>query len=654
MSSMISRYGAVLCFFAPILPASAFSVAVGYRDNPCTATFQSASLSRGTSITLNATYRFSCEDGTVITQPAGSVVATASYNTKYGTYSYLASPAPWSLGFLPVSVTYNTATNQYVFRSQATSGATVSKSVPDPFYAMKDWAASYWAGASNSSVSGSNLESWEMLSDAVSATAGYQKYNPASFSVSQVFPREYPAFPFDMANPQIEDASSQSPRALLKINFGSSNYFAMVYCFPGYGDNDMYSKPIVVGDAFDPGDSRDAYKIYSKPQYANLLSLSGKSPRKKGYDVFFLDFSQGGGNLCVNAMLELKFIEWISARAKRKIVVGGPSMSGLVARLALLYSMPRNNVSNGSGVEGNDLGAKVMGYLSIDSPHQGANIAPGVLQDIYDLLESSLVLTFGDKGSLRDYRNQLNSPAAHMMLYEHYYGPYAVYDPDQSEPIIYPSQVTSEAHDVFYGFLASLGGYRPGIPKISIAYSNAYRPHPGYTGPYSADVNRMGTDQVYRKNEGNAWDFVPGSHMDAFYSSFAGANSDMMKPVSFGAPSEKFKGTYIPLKSALDLDYTDPYAVQGSPDESQLKAHSPFDAVYYMRSDWNGYCTDDGHCSQLSVCDAGSCRKTIEDKRYEHVVFDNQMMDAIASALDKIESLAAAKYLPAIESLLLE
>jgi hypothetical protein len=639
---------------AMALSANAFTVNnLGYRDNPCSASLQSAGLWYGSVITLNVTYRYTCADGSVFNQASSAAVAVNGPSTAYGP-TIVSSPAPWSLTFYPQKLAYNATTNQFVFSSTSSGGRGLPvpspRSVNDPFYTntlINNMAGS----ASSATLPGSRLESWDSWQQTTNAAAAFQKYDPAEFSVSPVFNREYPAFPFDMAKTPIEDASSATPRALVKVAYaGNPDYFAMVYCFPGDGDNDMYNKPIVVGDAFDPNDNRDAQKIYSKDQFSRLLSIQGVSPRKKGYDVFFLDFAQGGGNLHVNAMIELKFIEWLSAKAGRKMIVGGPSMSGIVARLALLYSMPANNEAGVNG-EGADLGRMVKGYISIDSPQQGANVPADLLTDIYDLLRSNLVLTFGPKGDLRGYRDQLNTPAAHQMLYEHYFPDHSYWEGEDF--ILVPPETNTSSHDAFYGFLNSKGGYRPGMPKVAIAYSNPYLTHPGYTGPYATTVNRMGTSDVYRLNRGNPYDFMPGSQGDWFYSSYQGSDESNMRPVSFGSPAEKFKGTFIPFASALDLQGFDGFSFPDL-DENGFKAHSPFDAVFYMKKPYNGYCTGAGVCSKISQCEAGNCRSTIEDKRYEHIVIDDQLIASLSSALDRIESLDAAKRLPPIVALLLQ
>jgi hypothetical protein len=110
----------------------------------------------------------------------------------------------------------------------------------------------------------------------------------------------------------------------------------------------------VVGDAFDPFNKRDAFQIYgspksdgtyAQPEYQRLLSTTGNSPRAKGYDIIFVDFSQGGGDILINASLLLKLTEWLHSATNANIMVGGPSMSGIVSRLALLYSKPGNNVA---------------------------------------------------------------------------------------------------------------------------------------------------------------------------------------------------------------------------------------------------------------------------------------------------------------------
>jgi hypothetical protein len=539
---------------------------------------------------------------------------TSQVSTRDSQGSEIAG-GPWNLGFIPLQISYNTSNNSVSFKNN--NGAWVSRS---DLYANSSTVYPYWGNLA--SVKGANLESWDSPQKAIDAVATFQVYDSAKFAIAPIGRKEYPAFPFDITLSTVEDASGQTPRGLLKITYRDNpNYYGILFLFPGAGDMDFSNRPLLIGDAFDPEVRRDAFATYFADKYRALLDISREGPRKLGYDVYFLDFSQGGGNLHINSMIYLKAMEWLSGRTKGSLVTGGVSMGGILARLALLYSLPENNARH------LDLARKVKGYLSIDSPHQGANIAGSVLRAIYSLLDDGMVLAFGPKGDLRDYRNQLNSPAAHQLLFEHYY--------------LSSGASSTAAHDAFFQFLASKGGYRRDIPKIAIAYSNFYKPHPNWYGPYDHQIAAIGKDAIYRDIRGNTQEFVPGSTGDWYYSPFMGTRGDNIHFVADpGTPKEAYKGTFIPIQSALDLksfDVFNPPSVQ----ERDIRTYSPFDAVYYMHDTYSGYCTAAGSCSRLSLYDPSTglgSRTSIDDKRYEHVIFDNQLMQAINSSLRTLDS----------------
>jgi hypothetical protein len=85
-----------------------------------------------------------------------------------------------------------------------------------------------------------------------------------------------------------------------------------------------------------------------------------------------------------------------------ELVVLGPSMGGLIARYALAY------------MEQNSLESETRLFISLDSPHRGANI-PISLQYVINYLAQSL----GDPDALAIVEEVLNSPAAKEMLIDH-------------------------------------------------------------------------------------------------------------------------------------------------------------------------------------------------------------------------------------------
>lgn len=262
------------------------------------------------------------------------------------------------------------------------------------------------------------------------------------------------------------------------------------------------------------------------------------------------------------------------------------------------------------------------------------------LRQLYSLLNDWAVQNWGPKGMLRRNRDNVNSPAAHQMLKEHYYND--------------ASTSNSTAHNAFYGFLTSLGGYRPDIPKISIAYSNLYRAHAGFIGPWEWGVANIGKDDVYRTVRGNYQEYRPGSTGYWYWSPLERSVMEDVNPSYFGNPPEMFKGTFISFVSALDLKGFDDENPPTS-DPNSIRSYSPFDEVHYMQEEYNGYCDPNRNCNQNSLCENnGNCLKSIEDRRYEHMVFDKQLMRAIATSLHSLESLQFRKRLASSKTLLLK
>ncbi len=167
-------------------------------------------------------------------------------------------------------------------------------------------------------------------------------------------------------------------------------------------------KPIIIGDGFDPGNERnmqDIYLLLNRERMADSL-------RNEGYDVIVIDYPQGGGFIQRNAMVLANAITQIntliqSNGSKAKLVIVGPSMSGLITRFALKY-MENNNLNHNTRL-----------FISFDSPHLGANIPLGIQCWIafFELVERvNKAEKRPDEGAL----NKINSPAAKQLLIYHW------------------------------------------------------------------------------------------------------------------------------------------------------------------------------------------------------------------------------------------
>ncbi|MEC4049298.1 hypothetical protein OX284_007635 [Flavobacterium sp. SUN046] len=208
-------------------------------------------------------------------------------------------------------------------------------------------------------------------------------------------------------------------------------------------------KPIIIIDGFDPGDKRkiDDCDCEIDPDCASKYITNGQFDPSKynsmvdmmvykdnlelnknlltdfrslGYDIIIVNHPtytttnlQNGQSITIdggayfiesNAMALVKLISSIRNQlivngSPNQIAVVGPSMGGQVSRYALAY-MEKNNIPH-----------NVYLWISIDSPHLGANIPLGD-QGLINLLKE-------ESESAKDfYNNQLASPASKEQLIE--------------------------------------------------------------------------------------------------------------------------------------------------------------------------------------------------------------------------------------------
>ncbi len=90
--------------------------------------------------------------------------------------------------------------------------------------------------------------------------------------------------------------------------------------------------------------------------------------RSRGFDIVFVDFQQGSGDLIKNGNALIKIIQWVNENKKseEELIVMGASMGGLLARYALA-KMEKNGCRHC---------AKLC--VTFDSPHKGANVPLGM------------------------------------------------------------------------------------------------------------------------------------------------------------------------------------------------------------------------------------------------------------------------------------
>ncbi len=128
-----------------------------------------------------------------------------------------------------------------------------------------------------------------------------------------------------------------------------------------------------------------------------------------GYDIVYLDFSDGASLIQHNAMVLVELLQWLNQPANRaanteETLVIGASMGGQVARFALAW-MEQQNLCHNSKL-----------YVSFDSPHRGANVPLG-LQCLFDRLQGAWI---GAGGAEEVAHTKLLREASMQMLVFHF------------------------------------------------------------------------------------------------------------------------------------------------------------------------------------------------------------------------------------------
>lgn len=190
------------------------------------------------------------------------------------------------------------------------------------------------------------------------------------------------------------------------------------------------TKPIIIIDGFDPGDKRkilDAdsdlppQKHRSISEMMQYLDNNGnpriliKELNTKGYDVIIvnhpnytcsegIEIDGGADYIERNALTHVTLYQHINQllsqnNSQEELIIVGPSMGGQISRYALAY-MEANNIEHNTRL-----------WVSVDSPHLGANIPIG--------LQSLLRQVMSDNAMAQDFvENQLGSIAAKQQLIE--------------------------------------------------------------------------------------------------------------------------------------------------------------------------------------------------------------------------------------------
>lgn len=244
--------------------------------------------------------------------------------------------------------------------------------------------------------------------------------------------------------------------------------------FVNHSGTTCLTKPVIVVEGYDPFDGNDNSSLYSELDRNDLAA----DLENQGYDIITLNFEprvingkmvKGGTDYIErNAMVLVKLIEMVNASKSNNAEptkVIGFSMGGLVARYALRY------------MELNSIPHDVDLYVSVDSPHQGANVPSGVqhtIKLIDDLVPEWL------EPELSNLEDELNHPATKQMLKYHY-----------------TKKNTNEPHSFYNTFYNNLNnmGYPQNTRNIAVA---------------NGSMNGSGVNSINQKYyEGKAHVYIP-------------------------------------------------------------------------------------------------------------------------------------------------
>ena len=252
----------------------------------------------------------------------------------------------------------------------------------------------------------------------------------------------------------------------------------------------LLKKPVIIIDGFDPGDKRkiqdsdsglpadehfsiEEMMIYfenGNPVPVQIIPLL----RNLGYDVVIVNHPtyyrsgetiDGGADFIErNALTHVQLYQHLNNRldqnnSNEELVIVGPSMGGLISRYALSY-MEANNIDHNTRL-----------WVSIDSPHLGANIPIG--------LQSLINQAAPDNVAAQDFvENQLGSAAARQQLIEQFNG----WNGNQLKQEFFNARTISQGYlesrghpfyttfytDLFNNGLANSNGFPQSTRKIAL------------------------------------------------------------------------------------------------------------------------------------------------------------------------------------------
>ena len=178
----------------------------------------------------------------------------------------------------------------------------------------------------------------------------------------------------------------------------------------GYLDLNYFSGNQCVTDNYRNGEAGWNEMVEYNAEYPSLErlpELRARLQNQEGYDILFLDFTDGADKIQNNALTLVELLKWLNDPSRREgnveNVVMGASMGGQVVRFALSYMEKEGNPCHNTKL-----------YISVDSPHRGAN-APLGIQYMLKHLKGN----FAVGGKFEKNYQSLLRPASRQMLIYH-------------------------------------------------------------------------------------------------------------------------------------------------------------------------------------------------------------------------------------------
>jgi hypothetical protein len=390
-------------------------------------------------------------------------------------------------------------------------------------------------------------------------------------SLEQYYPYlQYYQVPY----PFILDPVVVSPQYTLQVS----------YLMAPKNNSTKLRRPFVMVDGFDPKDQRDYRETRHDEADSKLLPyerdhrglfhyLNGDpSPwyhqnsdanfvadlRNYGYDIVFINFMYGDGDVNTNADLLRGFIKEVlngvnfRDNQTEEMILVGPSMGGLITRIALT-TMEQHREEH-----------FVKTWISFDAPHKGANITMA-LQHAVNF--GTKLNTVGKENPFDSKKEVLCSPAAKQLLGEHFLActttkenvvaaaPDAMYTSLQDKLNKLKFPVFSKNYALTNGGTLPLyrrGGY---VLDFSLWYT-WYTWMEGWAGysedrAYSLKASRQGGKENIMYANTIPYDNAPGGWTDALYSfNFNKSNNGFLKDEK--NISSKWS-TFIPTSSAFGV-----------------------------------------------------------------------------------------------------